>query len=104
MKVKDLKKLIEYWPDEGIVRNTFTDCEADESDFCCEATVPQWQAMNVVKLEDCKRKANLLRVCTNDLIKENPQNPQINILLSLIADMDKEIKKTEEILKQDEVR
>lgn len=101
MKVKDLKKLIEYWPDEGTVRNTFTDCEADESDICCEATLQQWHAMNVVKLEDCKRTVKLFRECCNDLIKQNPQNPQINILLSLIADMEKEIKKTEEILKQD---
>lgn len=101
MKTKELKKLIEYWPDEGEVH--IEGCELDEDDIWCVATVPQWQAMNVVKLEDCKRTANLFRECCNDLIKEDPQNPQIKVLLSLIADMDKEIKKTEEILKQDKV-
>lgn len=101
MKVKDLKKLIEYWPDEGIVRNTFTDCEADESDFCCEATVPQWREMNIKKLEDYKRTMNLFQRAHDDLVKEKPEEPMIKTLKEHISDFNEEIIRLETIVRSE---
>ena len=93
MKVKDLKKLIEYWPDEGTVRNTFTDCEADESDICCEATLQQWHEMCVVRYEDLTRTKELFQECCDDLIKKEPENPMIETLKEHIIEFNEELVK-----------
>lgn len=45
MKVKELKALIKYWPNEGEVMEEYGWCPVEESDIYCVATESQWQDM-----------------------------------------------------------
>lgn len=54
MKTKELKKLIEYWPDEGAVH--IEGCELEKEDIWCIATAPEWHEANDKKLEKLVRK------------------------------------------------
>lgn len=99
MKVKDLKKFIEYWPDEGEVH--IEGCELDEDDIWCIATEPQWQEVNIKKLEDYKRKMNLFQRAYDNLVKEKPEDPMIKILKEHISDFNEEIIRLETIVRSE---
>jgi hypothetical protein len=97
VKVKDLKNLIEYWPDEGEVH--IEGCELEKEDIWCIATVPQWQEVNVKKLEAYKKTMDLFQRCVDDLHKENPESPDIKTLHNHICDLNEEIVRLETIIR-----
>lgn len=88
MKTKELKKLIEYWPDDGEVH--IEGCELEEEDIWCIATDPEWRKMNLVKLEDLERTRNLFKM----LLESPTENNDVKIKVkSEIERMDEEIKR-----------
>lgn len=97
MKTKDLKKLIEYWPDEGTV--CIEGCELEKEDIWCIATDPEWYEANVKKLEVYKRTMDLFQRCIDDLRKEKPESRDIKILEDHICDLNEEIVRLETLIR-----
>lgn len=97
MKTKELKKFIEYWPDEGDVH--IEGCELEMEDIWCIATEPQWQEVNIKKIKDYKRTMNLFQKCHDDLVKEKPEEPMIKTLEEHISDFNEEIIRLETIVR-----
>lgn len=60
MKVKDLKRLINYWPDEGEVH--IEGCILGEEDIHCIATDQEWRPMQILKLKDLVRTRHLFQM------------------------------------------
>ncbi|MCQ2465319.1 MAG: hypothetical protein MJ095_07030 [Oscillospiraceae bacterium] len=88
MKVKDLKRLINYWPDEGEVH--IEGCIMEEEDIWCIATDPEWRAMNVLKLKDLVRTRQLFRMLLDSPTEDDDVK---NKAKSEIERMDEEIKR-----------
>lgn len=97
MKTKELKKFIEYWPDDGAVH--IEGCELEMEDIWCVATEPQWHEANVKKLEAYKKTMDLFQRCIDDLRKEKPESPDIKILNEHICDLNEEIVRLETIIR-----
>ncbi len=88
MKTKELKKLIEYWPDDGEVH--IEGCELEDEDIWCVAIDSEWRKMNLLKLEDLERTRNLFEM----LLKSPTEHTDVKIKVKReIERMDEEIKR-----------
>lgn len=85
MKVKDLKRLINYWPDEGEVH--IEGMILGEEDIHCIATDPEWREVNKIKLEDLIKTKNLFEKYASTITLDSG----LKLIKSEIARLDIEI-------------